>query len=104
MPWGCPLLRVELYAANFDWPSNNWITARERGGDEEFRMFVYDVENAFLPEHIEANGINQFPFEFGGGLNGDEGPLSHLYNGLGSGSTVAELNFRPQAPHGQGPS
>ncbi len=74
-------LILELYVANCDWPNNNWITAREQEGDTEFRMFVWDTENGYWPEYLEANGFEQFPFD-GNGLNGEDTPLARLYRAL----------------------
>ena len=75
-------LILQLYVGNFDWPDNNWITAREQDGNEEFTMFVYDTENSYETEWLNWTGLDHFPFDFGLGLNGQEVPLAQLYRSL----------------------
>lgn len=75
-------LILQLYIANADWPDNNWVVAREARVGGEFGFYVWDTENAFRPEYITANGFNQFPFDEGHGLNGQDNSLAKLYRAL----------------------
>lgn len=42
-------LFVNVYAATWDWPHNNWRAARERTPNGQFRFYVWDAEGGFLP-------------------------------------------------------
>ena len=41
-------LFVNAYAATWDWPHNNWRSARERTTNGVFRFYVWDAEGGFL--------------------------------------------------------
>lgn len=41
-------LFVNVYAATWDWPHNNWRAARERTPNGKFRFYVWDAEGGFL--------------------------------------------------------
>lgn len=38
---------LNIYAATWDWPQNNWVAARERSADGRFRFYVWDAEGGF---------------------------------------------------------
>ncbi|MDC3255373.1 lamin tail domain-containing protein [bacterium] len=38
---------LNIYAATWDWPNNNWVAARERSADGRFRFYVWDAEGGF---------------------------------------------------------
>lgn len=40
-------LLVNIFAATWDWPNNNWIASRERTDNGRWRFFVWDAEGAF---------------------------------------------------------
>ena len=40
-------LMVNTYAATWDWPHNNWRSARERAAGGRFRFYVWDAEGGF---------------------------------------------------------
>jgi len=77
-------LLVELYAANWDWPSNNWTAAQERTVEGQFRFYIWDAENSFNPYNLYQNGFVQNIADppSGTGLNGDLAPVGVIYRGL----------------------
>jgi len=85
-------LIVELYGANAEWVSENWLTARESAIDSRFKMFVTSAEATWNPLFINANGFVNFPQGLPAGqtgLNQAGGQLARLYRGL-----VANAGFR----------
>jgi hypothetical protein len=40
-------LLLNIYAATWDWPNNNWTAARERRPGARFRFYVWDAEGTF---------------------------------------------------------
>ncbi|MGI9244642.1 MAG: lamin tail domain-containing protein, partial [Verrucomicrobiales bacterium] len=47
---------LNIYGATWDWPGNNWVSARERSDDGRYRYYVWDAEGAF--GHPRRNGNN----------------------------------------------
>ncbi len=79
-------LLVQLYAANWDWPTNNWTAAAERSPEGIFRFYIWDIEGS-MDSWININlvGFNSFPnWAAGGGsgLNGENGPIPWMYQAL----------------------
>ncbi len=78
-------LILELYAANWDWPTNNWTAVRERKVGGQFRFYVWDGEQTFDPYNLYQNGFiekrHDRPWE-GGGLNNDPAPVGIIFRGL----------------------
>jgi len=53
-------LMVETYAANWDWPHNNWYSARERSDNGVFRFYVWDIETSFYNGNaIDTDSFNR---------------------------------------------
>jgi hypothetical protein len=42
-------LLVEIYAANWDWPNNNWRAARQRAPGSLWRFYAWDMEGTYTP-------------------------------------------------------
>ncbi len=40
-------LIIETWGANWDWPHNNWSTARERSAEGRFRFYAWDLEGSY---------------------------------------------------------
>lgn len=38
---------INIYAAMWDWPNNNWVAARERSPEGKWRLYIWDAEGAF---------------------------------------------------------
>lgn len=65
-------LLVNIFAATWDWPNNNWVAARERSGAGRWRFYVWDAEGAF-----GQSGRNPATYDiFIGDTNGDGVPES----------------------------
>lgn len=67
-------LLVNLYAANQDWPWNNWTTARERVPDGKFRFFEWDSDISFLKSGVSTRSIDK--------LEGENNHIPILYRAL----------------------
>ncbi|MBI4819467.1 MAG: CotH kinase family protein [Deltaproteobacteria bacterium] len=73
---------LQLYAANADWPDNNWIAMAKQNG--RFVFVAWDGEDAFKKQHLSANGLSQFPDwapDGGRGLAGDS-PVARIFQAL----------------------
>lgn len=55
LPQHADYMLIELYADNWDWPTNNFIAARNRALGEPFQFFVWDIEHSL--------GLRQSPGE-----------------------------------------
>lgn len=78
-------LIVEMWGGNIDWPSNNWILAREQAAGSKFTIHVWDSDQAFLTEYLNVNFFTESPLEELGipeGLNAHPGEISVLYRAL----------------------
>ncbi len=42
-------LLVNIFAATWDWPNNNWVAARERTDAGRWRFYMWDAEGGFGP-------------------------------------------------------
>jgi CotH protein/lamin tail-like protein/VCBS repeat protein len=40
-------LILNIYGANFDWPSRNWVAAKEKIPGAKFRFYIWDAEGVF---------------------------------------------------------
>ncbi|MFT5413090.1 MAG: hypothetical protein ACI9NC_005843, partial [Verrucomicrobiales bacterium] len=45
---------LNIYGATWDWPGNNWVSARQRSAAGRYRYYVWDAEGAF--GHPRRNG------------------------------------------------
>ena len=51
---------LNIYGATWDWPGNNWVSARERSADGRYRYYVWDAEGAFgHPRRSSNNNSNK---------------------------------------------
>lgn len=77
-------LILQLWAANWDWPQNNWSAAAEQTGNGIWRFFVWDAEGTFESRDLSNTGFTDFPSWAGGnrGLNGLQEPISQIYRAL----------------------
>jgi len=78
-------LLVQLYSANWDWPLNNWIVARERSDAGKFRLFVWDIEGSMERQYLYTFGFDHCPSwmsDGGRGLDGESGTIPWLYQAL----------------------
>jgi hypothetical protein len=49
---------VNIYGATWDWPGNNWVTARERSPEGRYRFYMWDAEGAFGHSGIKPVDYN----------------------------------------------
>jgi len=74
-------LILELYAANADWPRNNWTVAAERSDAGIFRFYMWDTEMC-----MQSSRLNRTAFEADwqstGGLNNQDTPIPRLWRAL----------------------
>ncbi|MCC6486170.1 MAG: CotH kinase family protein [Candidatus Hydrogenedentes bacterium] len=98
-------LIIECYAANFDWPRNNWYMARERSADPDlsrWRFYVWDMEMCYYAmsdsaEDFTVESYSDNPFHLtdgwtflrAPGTNRDTSPIAKLYQAL-----LANADFR----------
>ncbi len=75
-------LIIQLYSANWDWPSNNWTVSHERSPEGKFRFHCWDMEGTMESGWINGFGFDDFPSWGPGGLNGLETQLAWIYRGL----------------------
>lgn len=67
-----------VYAAMWDWPQNNWIGARERSPEGQYRLYVWDAEGGF-----SVTGRNEVDHDtFSVDLFGKNNPLTQFFQGL----------------------
>ncbi|HUV41808.1 MAG TPA: chitobiase/beta-hexosaminidase C-terminal domain-containing protein, partial [Sedimentisphaerales bacterium] len=76
-------LILELYAANWDWPRNNWTVAAERSDTGIFRFYMWDTEMSMEATHLYSS---QF-----GSLNIDDYPLCRIYRALKPNSDFRQM-------------
>ncbi len=55
---------LNIYGATWDWPQNNWVSARERSAAGRFRFYVWDAEGAFGHPRNSRNSNSQKPVNF----------------------------------------
>lgn len=63
-------LLLNVFAAMWDWPNNNWVAARERSAAGRWRFYVWDAEGAFGTTGRNPATYNSFI----GDANGDGVP------------------------------
>lgn len=87
-------LIIQIYTGNWDWPGKNWTAARERTNGTalgKFRFYLWDCEGTFSADRIEDTAFNNFPFDKGDGLNGEDLPIPWLYRALKVNRTFRQL-------------
>lgn len=55
---------LNIYGATWDWPNNNWVSARERSADGRYRFYVWDAEGAFGHPRRTGNSRSEKPVNF----------------------------------------
>lgn len=55
---------LNIYGATWDWPYNNWVSARERSTNGRYRFYVWDAEGAFGHPRNSNNSNSQKPVNF----------------------------------------
>jgi hypothetical protein len=55
---------LNIYGATWDWPNNNWVSARERSVDGRYRFYVWDAEGAFGHPRRTSNLNSNKPVNF----------------------------------------
>ncbi len=77
-------LILQLWAANWDWPTNNWSAAGERSDEGLWRFFVWDAEGTMESRDLNRSGFTDMPSYAGGakGLNNLNTPIAYLYRAL----------------------
>jgi hypothetical protein len=77
-------LILQLWAANWDWPQNNWSAAAEQSENGIWRFFVWDAEGTFESGDLSHTGFTDFPSWASGnkGLNNLQEPISQIYRAL----------------------
>jgi len=77
-------LMLQLWAANWDWPQNNWSAAAEHSEDGIWRFFVWDAEGTFGPADLNKSGFTDFPSwaTQPRGLNNLSTPIAWFYRAL----------------------
>jgi len=63
-------LLLNVYAATWDWPHNNWGAARERIPEGRFRWYIWDAEGGFGTYNINPVTFNMFTEVFTNPVNG----------------------------------
>ena len=77
-------LILQLWAANWDWPQNNWSAAAEHSDEGVWRFFIWDAEGTFGPADINKSGFTDFPSWAAqpSGLNNLQTPIAWFYRAL----------------------
>ena len=77
-------LILQLWAANWDWPQNNWSAAAEHSDEGIWRFFIWDAEGTFRPGDINKSGFTDFPSYASqpSGLNNLSTPIAWFYQAL----------------------
>ncbi|MBN2592591.1 MAG: lamin tail domain-containing protein [Sedimentisphaerales bacterium] len=85
-------LILQLWAANWDWPQNNWSAAAEQSANGIWRFYVWDSEGTFESGDLSHTGFSDFPSWAGGnrGLNGLQEPISQIYRALKANPTFRQ--------------
>lgn len=55
---------LNIYGATWDWPNNNWVSARERSANGRYRFYVWDAEGAFGHPRRTGNNNSNKPVDF----------------------------------------
>ncbi|MDA7896034.1 lamin tail domain-containing protein [Akkermansiaceae bacterium] len=55
---------LNIYGATWDWPNNNWVSARERSADGRYRFYVWDAEGAFGHPRRTGNSNSTKPVNY----------------------------------------
>lgn len=55
---------LNIYTATWDWPNNNWVSARERSPEGRFRFYVWDAEGGFGFPRSSQNPQSRKPVNF----------------------------------------
>jgi len=85
---------LQLWAANWDWPNNNWSAARERSPEGRWRFMIWDAEGIMETNMLSRVGFTSFPsWAAGGGagLRGENTPIAQIYRGLRVNQDFAKL-------------
>ena len=53
-------LIINTFAAQGDWPNNNWVAARERSTQGRWRFYMWDAEMSFGLSTLRTNTYNSF--------------------------------------------
>ncbi|UCF16179.1 MAG: lamin tail domain-containing protein, partial [Phycisphaerales bacterium] len=82
-------LILQLWAANWDWPQNNWSAAAEHSDQGIWRFFVWDAEGTFGPADLNKSGFTDFPSWASqpAGLNNLSTPIAWFYRALKANET-----------------
>jgi len=86
-------LILQLWCANWDWPTNNWSAASERSQDRIWRFFIWDAEGIMETQHLYSTAFNDFPSYAASpkGLNNLQTPIGWLYRALKANSDFRQL-------------
>lgn len=55
---------LNIYGATWDWPNNNWVSARERSPNGRYRFYMWDAEGAFGHPRRTGNNNSNKPVNF----------------------------------------
>jgi len=55
---------LNIYGATWDWPQNNWVSARERSSDGRYRFYVWDAEGSFGHPRRTGNNDSHKPVNY----------------------------------------
>lgn len=55
---------LNIYGATWDWPQNNWASARERSADGRYRYYMWDAEGAFGHPRRTGNSNSNKPVNY----------------------------------------
>jgi hypothetical protein len=55
---------LNIYGATWDWPHNNWVSARERSPEGRYRFYVWDAEGAFGHPRNSNNSRSEKAVDF----------------------------------------
>jgi len=85
-------LILQLWAANWDWPHNNWSAAAEHSDEGIWRFFVWDAEGIFRPADLNKSGFSDFPSWASqpSGLNNLSTPIAWFYRALKANDTFKQ--------------
>ncbi|MHC4560384.1 MAG: chitobiase/beta-hexosaminidase C-terminal domain-containing protein, partial [Planctomycetota bacterium] len=77
-------LILQLWSANWDWPTNNWSAASERSEEGMWRFFIWDSEGTMESGDLYETGFNDFPSYASApkGLNNLQTPIAWFYRAL----------------------
>ena len=55
---------LHIYGATWDWPHNNWVSARERSSNGRYRFYVWDAEGSFGHPRNSNNSNSRKPVNY----------------------------------------